>query len=352
MCVGTRKGLLVFEQENDQWTLKKTDFKGIPVSQFFADSVTGDWWAALDHGHWGVKLQRSKDRGETWEEIAAPKYPDGEEIKDGVPATLAYIWAIERVGDKVYFGTDPGGLFSYDDENQFTLNRPLWDLPSRKEWFGGGRDNAGIHSIFVNPEDAKNFYVAISCAGVFETKDGGESWAPKNKGMRADFLPDPTSEIGQDPHLVVASPADFKVLWQQNHCGIYRSADGGGNWDSISEENGPANFGFAVAASETDPDTAWVIPGVSDEVRTAVDGKMCVCRTNDGGKTWTQLRDGLPQENCFDIVYRHCFDIHGKELAFGTTTGNLFYSSDEGDQWQTVSNYLPMVYVLKFVEVD
>lgn len=352
MIVGTRKGLLVLEQDGEAWRHKKTDFEGIPVSQFFADPVTGDWWAALDHGHWGVKLHRSKDHGANWEAIAAPKYPEGEEIRDGVPATLNYIWSIERAGDKILFGTDPGGLFSYDEESLFTLNRPLWEQPSRKQWFGGGRDEAGIHSIVVNPEDPKNIYIAISCAGVFETKDGGETWLPRNKGLKADFLPDPEAEVGQDPHLVVASPADFKVLWQQNHCGIYRSADGGQNWDYISEEGGPAHFGFAIAASETNAETAWVIPGRSDEIRTAVDGKMCVCRTEDGGKSWTALREGLPQESCFDIVYRHCFDISGAELAFGTTTGNLFYSPDGGDHWKTLSNYLPMVYVLSFVDLS
>ena len=228
--------------------------------------------------------------------------------------------------------------------------RGLWDHPSRKEqWFGGGRDHPGIHSILVDPADSDHIYIAVSCAGTFETKDGGETWLPMNKGLRADFLPDPSSEIGQDPHLVDWCKANTQVMWQQNHCGIYRSEDGGASWTDISEKDGIANFGFAVAAHETDPNVAWVVPGVSDVMRVAIDNSLCVSRTDDGGKTWKHFREGLPQNASFDITYRHALDVTGDTLAFGTTTGNVYMSDNGGEKWNTLSNNLPMVHSVEFV---
>ncbi|WP_420386838.1 WD40/YVTN/BNR-like repeat-containing protein [Roseivirga sp.] len=354
LLVGTRKGLIIYKRNaSGQWKYESTEFKGIPVTIATIDEVTGYWWAMLDHGHWGCKLHRSKD-GQTWEELEAPKYPEGEEVKEGVPAVTRYLWAFAQGGKDrpgtIYVGTEPGGLFkSTDNGDHFELVRGLWDHPSRKDqWFGGGRDHPGIHSILVDPADSDHIYVAISCAGTFETKDGGQSWHPMNKGLRADFLPDPEMEIGQDPHLVDWCAGDTKVMWQQNHCGIYRSADGGAQWTDISEKDGPADFGFAIAASETDPNKAWVVPGISDQLRVAVNGALCVCRTDDGGKTWKALREGLPQEQVFDITYRHALDVSGSTLAFGTTTGNLYLSENDGDHWTVLSHNLPMVHSVSF----
>ena len=353
LLLGTRKGLIIYRKNGDNWEYNDTHFLGIPVSIATIDKNTGTWWAMLDHGHWGCKLHRSKD-GKNWEELEAPKYPEGEEVREGVPAATKYLWAFSNGGKDrpgtIYIGTDPGGLFkSTDNGDSFELVRGLWDQPSRKtQWFGGGRDNPGIHSIIVDPNDSDHIYIGISCAGVFETTDGGEHWEPRNKGLTADFLPDPNSEVGQDPHLVDVCVNDPKVMWQQNHCGIWRTDDAGKNWTEISDKNGPANFGFAVAAHPSDPNVAWVVPGISDEVRVAVDKALCVCRTDDGGKTWKEFRNGLPQSACFDIVYRHALDLTGDSLAFGTTTGNLYLSNDKGENWTALSNSLPMIYSLEF----
>ena len=208
----------------------------------------------------------------------------------------------------------------------------------------------GIHSIVVDPRNENHIHIGISCAGVFETLDGGQSWLVRNKGLRADFLPDPFSEIGHDPHIVVAAPTNPDVMWQQNHCGIFYSNDGAKNWQDVSEKDGPARFGFAMAVAEDNPQQAWVAPANSDETRTAIKGSLCICRTDDGGKTWKQFRKGLPQENCFDIVYRHALATSGDAVAFGTTTGNLFFSTDRGENWSVINNYLPMVYSVQFAE--
>lgn len=355
LLVGTRKGMLVLEKRNNSWHIIEDHFMGIPVNMVFEDQRNGHWWVALDHGHWGNKLQYSPDKGTTWHEVTAPQYPEGAMIKEEVAASLRYIWAFATTGngnsEGLWIGTEPGGLFHLDRENQCSLVESLWNHPSRPEgWMGGGRDYAGIHSIVVDPRNPDHFYVGVSVAGVFETKDGGQNWAPKNKGLRADFLPDPQAEIGHDPHLMVSCAADPDVLWQQNHCGIFRSENGGITWDDISDPDGDANFGFAIAADPQDPLRAWVAPAISDGMRLAVDKKLCICRTDDGGKTWKTFRNGLPQEYCYDIVFRHALLSNGKDVIFGTTTGNLFSSPDGGENWKVVSNYLPMIYCLAFAD--
>ncbi len=356
LLLGTRKGFIAYNLQNNRWQAENFSFEGVPVSIAYADPRNGTWWAGLDHGHWGVKLHRSKDRGKTWEEVAAPAYPEGEEVKDGVPATTRYIWSMAHGGksflSKLWIGTDPGGLFlSENGGDSFQLVESLWKHPTRKEgWFGGGRDMPGIHSIVVDPRDEKHIHLGISCAGVFETTDGGKSWEVRNKGLRADFLPDPNSDIGHDPHILVAAPTNPDTLWQQNHCGIFRSIDGAKKWQDVSQTEGPARFGFAIAVADDNPDQAWVAPAHSDENRIAIKGALFICRTDDGGKTWKDLRKGLPQENCFDIVYRHAMSSSGDAVAFGTTTGNLFFSANRGESWQVLNNYLPMLHSVQFAE--
>ncbi len=355
LLLGTRKGLVVYQKKNNNWSLRDTHFLGIPVSIAYVDKRNGCWWACLDHGHWGVKLHRSMDKGQTWEERTAPKFPEGYEVKPAVPASVKYLWAMSQGGvednNKLWLGTEPGGLFvSNDNGNQFDLVESLWQHPSRvEEWFGGGRDFAGIHSVVVDPRDSNHIYVGISCAGVFESRDSGATWTVRNKGLRADFLPNPYSEIGHDPHILLACAKNPDVLWQQNHCGIFRSTDAGENWKDITDKNGgPANFGFAMAIDNNNPARAWVAPVISDEIRVAVDNSLCICRTDDGGVTWKNFRKGLPQETCFDIVYRHALVSEGETVVFGTTCGNLFISENAGESWDVINNYLPMIYSIAF----
>ncbi len=352
LFLSTRKGLIIYKKSTTSWDYHSTHFLGIPVTIAYIDETTNTWWACLDHGHWGIKLHKSIDGGTNWEEIDAPKYPEGLNIKDETPATNKYIWAFRNGGrkDKLFAGTIPGGLFqSLDNGQSFQLNESLWNHPSRVEhWFGGGFDHPGIHSIVIDPKNPAHYYVGISCAGVFETSDDGDTWIVRNDGLRADFLPDPFAEVGHDPHLLLACPAHPEVMWQQNHCGIFRSTDGAKSWNDVSQKNGPANFGFTIAVHETNPDQAWVVPGISDVTRTPIDQSLVVCRTDDGGKNWIEQRDGLPQGTSFDIVYRHGLDITGDTLVFGTTTGNLFLSENLGDNWTCINHFLPMVHAVCF----
>lgn len=354
LLLGTRKGLVMYKNTANGWSYQGVHFLGIPVTLVYVDERTSTWWACLDHGHWGIKLHRSDDLGKTWEQIAAPKYPEGEETKEGKPATTKYLWAMAHAGadkpEQLWLGTIPGGLFhSGDNGESFELNRPLWDLPHRQEkWFGGGFDHPGIDAVIVDPRDSDHIWVAISVAGVFETTDGGKSWEARNKGLLANYLPDPHVEVGHDPHMMVACQSNPDYLWQQNHCGVFKSEDGAKTWQNVSQKEGPANFGFAITVNDDNAEQAWVVPAISDEIRVSVDNSLCVCRTDDGGKTWQDFRKGLPQGTSFDIVYRHGLASTQNYLAFGTTTGNLFLSDDYGESWNCLNHYLPMIHSVIF----
>jgi photosystem II stability/assembly factor-like uncharacterized protein len=365
LLLGTRKGLFTLKNGNHGWEVDRHDFAGQPVAYATLDPRTRTLWASIDHGHWGQKLHRSSDGGRSWVEVTAPKYPEGAEVRDGVPATLRYLWYVAPGGadqpNRMYIGTEPGGLFQSDDGGDtFTLVESLWNHPSRGgteelprpgRWFGGGRDEAGIHSIIVDPRDSNRVLIGVSCAGVFETTDGGVTWTPRNRGLSADYLPDPNVDVGHDPHYLAYSPSNPDVLWQQNHCGIFRSADGGMNWEKISQEGGPAHFGFAIATHPDDPEIAWVVPADSDGKRMAPNGSVSVCRTEDGGRSWKNLTDGLPQKNGHDVTFRHALDTQYDRIVFGTTTGNVYASEDGGDQWYTVGNNFPPVYSVRFAEM-
>ena len=357
ILLGTGKGLVIFEKTDRGWRFRNDNFLGMPVSLPFVDERSGTWWACLAHRHWGQKLHRSKDAGRTWEEVPAPKYPADTKLKNGKAANLRYVWAMAEGGKDqhglLYLGTEPGGLFkSEDGGDTFHLVEALWNHPSRKnQWFGAGRDHPYIHSVVVDPRDSLHFYIAVSCAGVFETKDGGRQWMVRNDGLRADFLPEPYAKIGHDPHLLLACRAQPDVLWQQNHCGIFKSENAGGSWQEVTDKNGLAVYGFALGIDHADPHRAWVIPAISDEVRVAVDRSLCVCRTDDGGKSWTPLRKGLPQGHCYDLVLRHALAVDKNLLVFGTTNGNCYVSEDYGDNWTCIHHNLPKVNSVFLTEI-
>jgi hypothetical protein len=362
--VSTRKGLFTLARTPRGWSVAHTSFIGDNVTLAMHDPRTGDLFAALNHGHFGVKLHRSRDGGTTWTEVASPKYPDKPEgytpqtPVEGTPVewSLKLIWALEPGGPDesgvLWCGTLPGGLFKSDDSGvSWTLNRPLWDDPRREQWFGGGAEQPGIHSICVDPRDARHLKVGVSCGGVWTTRDAGKTWALTAKGMRAAFMPPERQfeENVQDPHRVAQCAANPDVLWVQHHNGIFKSEDGAATWREIADVS-PSTFGFAVAVHPRDPDTAWFVPGTSDEKRCLIDGRVVVTRTRDGGKTFDTLTHGLPQQHAYDLVYRHALDVDttGSTLIFGSTTGSLWVTEDGGDSWETISSNLPPIYAVAF----
>jgi len=347
--VSTRKGLFVYARDRRGWGLAQSHFAGSPVTLALADPSDGALYAALNLGHFGPKLHRSDDGGASWQEIAVPAFPAGAE---GNPA-LKQVWALEAGAEPgtLWAGGIPAGLFvSKDRGASWHLVDALWNLPERARWFGGGYDDAGIHSVLVDPDDASHIIVGISCGGVWQTRDGGKSWKPRTDGMFAAYVPPEqrNDSAVQDPHRVARCAAHPDNLWIQHHNGVFRSTDGGGKWNELLPP--VSNFGFAVAAHPSDPKTAWFVPAQSDQRREPVDATMVVTRTRDGGATFETLGVGLPAP-AYDLVYRHGLDVDeaGERLVMGSTTGGLWFSDDAGEEWQLERTRLPPIYAVRFV---
>ncbi|HYA39383.1 MAG TPA: exo-alpha-sialidase [Candidatus Methylomirabilis sp.] len=353
--VATRKGLITLARGKDaRWHFEQTDFLGDPVTMVLPDARDGRVYAALRLGHFGPKLRRTHD-GKSWEECATPTFAPA---AAGAPkaASVDQIWSLEAGGRNeprtLWAGTIPGALFcSRDGGDSWMLIESLWDRPERKEWFGGGYDQPGIHSICVDPRDARRVAIALSCGGVWVTADAGANWQVRAQGMRAAYMPPERAYEPnvQDPHRLVQCPANPDVYWVQHHNGIFRSTDGAASWHEMTHVK-PSAFGFAVAVHPRDPDTAWFVPAVKDECRVPVDEKLVVTRTRDGGKSFEVLYLGLPQDHAYDLVYRHGLDVDasGNRLAMGSTTGNLWLSENEGDSWQSLGAHLPPIYAVRF----
>ncbi|HSN00488.1 MAG TPA: exo-alpha-sialidase [Rudaea sp.] len=359
LLISTRKGLFVLERGGEGWSIARKTFLGDNIALTCVDPRDGAWYAVLDLGHFGNKLQRSMDRGATWTECAVPAFAQGDQVITGdgkppVPAVLRLIWSLEAGGvdqpGRLWAGTIPGGLFRSDDHGaSWQMVRSLWDMPERKQWFGGGFDQPGIHSICIDPNDARMIRLAISTGGVWASDDDGTTWDQCAQGMRAAYMPperayEPNS---QDVHRIVQCRGQPEHFWAQHHNGVFRNS--GGDWQEI-ENVPPSVFGFAVAVHPRDANTAWFVPATKDERRIPVDGKVVVARTRDGGKSFDVLRNGLPQRDAYDLVLRHALaiDAGGDRLAFGSSTGGVWTSEDQGDSWRMLDARLPQVYAVTF----
>lgn len=356
VIAATRKGLFFFERGAGGWALAGDAFLGSPMTYAMADPRDGMLYAAANLGHFGPKLHRSEDGGRTWSEIGMPTFAKAEEGAEAEGPSVVQVWAMAPAqggpGD-LWIGTIPGGLFrSTDGGATWTLNEPLWTMPERERWMGGGYDHPGIHSICVDPRDPTRVALAVSTGGVWLSEDDGGSWRAAAKGLRAAYLPPEMAydEVMQDAHLMVQCPASADTYWIQHHNGIFRSIDNLASWSELEPEVCPS-FGFAVAVHPRDPDTAWFVPAVKDEFRFPPDGKFVVSRTRDGGASFELIDRGLPQEASYDLVYRHALDVDatGERLVMGSTTGGAWLSEDGGDSWAALPARLPPVYAMRFI---
>lgn len=263
---------------------------------------------------------------------------------------LERIWQLNPDPDRpevVWAGCEPTSLWrSTDHGRSFSLVRGLWDHPHRQSWQPGA-GGAAVHTVVTDPVDAERVLVAMSTGGVYATADGGASWEPRNQGIRADFMPDPYPAYGQCVHKVAADAGGIDRLYAQNHGGVYRTDDAGRSWTSIAEGL-PADFGFPVLAHPGRSGVAWVIPLVSAEHRLPPEGRLRPYRTQDAGASWQEVGAGLPDQS-WNVVLRDAACVLSPEgdgpavLAFGTRDGSLYASTDSGDTFAEVAGHLPDV---------
>ena len=354
ILVGTRKGAFIFSSDADRsdWEMSELHWPGSDVFHVvYDDRGDGYLYVVENNPIFGAQIHRSYDFGATWKDPS-----EGPSIESTEAINLRRIWQIvpgsPNQPEVVYAGGEPASLFkSEDDGDTWHEIESITNHPTREIWmegFGG----MCLHSILVDAESPERMRIGISAAGVFGTDDGGDSWRPMNKGVRADFMGVRFPEVGQCPHKMVASSDGSQTLYQQNHCGVYRSDDGGNEWIDISTGL-PSRFGLAAAAHPHDPDTFYVLPEdkvVGDELgggmRYVTDAKMRVFRSRNRGMNWEALSTGLPQENAYlhamrDGMATDAMDPCG--VYVGTSTGQLYHSRDEGDSWELLADLLPPI---------
>ena len=333
--IGTKKGLFLLRGDGGaSWDVEGPLLPGWSVYHAIVDPRDGVLHAATNNPFYGATVHRSSDGGRTWERAEELGLPEEGELK------LNATWHIEPgSATELWLGGDPGVLFRSDDGGRtYQLNQALFDHPTREQWQPGAGGMC-THSIQLTNG---TMYVAISAAGSFRSEDGGESWMPINRDVAAEFMPDPYPEVGQCVHKLLVHPQRSERLWQQNHCGVYRSDDRGDNWERLDTNGLPTSFGFPLALDPQDPDVAYVIPEQSQEHHYTADGRLGVYRTSDGGATWALASEGLP-ERAWAAVLREGLAFDDEAIYFGTQSGSVWAAPRGGSRWTEVARDLPPI---------
>jgi len=378
VLVGTRKGAFVLESDGkrDNWKVSGPHFAGWEIYHIKGSPVDPNRiYASQTSGWFGQMIQRSSDGGKTWEtpgggpEKSPQGWPMGESNKfvydtspdsgktltthqwyDGTqhPWEFKRVWHLEpSLSDPntVYAGVEDAALFVSKD------GAASWQELSGLRGHGTGPDwqpGAGgmcLHTVILDPKDPARIYIAISAAGAFRTDDGGRTWKPINRGLRSNFMPDQDAEVGHCVHHIAMNPSRPGVLFMQKHWDVMRSDDAGDNWHEVSG-NLPTDFGFVIDVHAHEPETIYVVPIKSDSEHYPLDGKLQVFRSRSGGNEWEALTKGLPQSNCYVNVLRDAMAVDTLDscgIYFGTTGGQVYASTNAGDDWAPIVRDLPPV---------
>lgn len=345
LLLGTPKGAFILDGDPGRrdWVLRGPLCGGWPVHDISVDRATGALLAGAGSPWFGPAVWRSDDLGETWTHSS-----EGLTYGDDGPKVVT-VWNVTAgIDGSLYAGVEPAGLFrSTDGGATWSHVDGLTNHPSRPQWVPG---NGGLilHTIVPHPTDPARLWVGISAVGVFETRDGGATWHTRNTGVRAEFNPENRfPEFGQCVHKLVMASDGGERLYQQNHCGVYRSTNGGERWEEITGSL-PSDFGFAMTAHPRDPMTIWNIPLTDPTEGRMMPGQAAaVWRTHDGGDTWIRSGDGLPQEDAFVGVLREAMahdELDPAGVYFGTSTGQVYGSADEGRTWSKLADDLPPIW--------
>jgi photosystem II stability/assembly factor-like uncharacterized protein len=357
LLVGTRKGAFVLTSDGrrERWKVEGPHFGGWEVYHVAGSKANPERiWASQTSSWFGQVLQRSDDGGKTWlavgNEFSYEGDPGAHLWYDGTPRPWEFkrVWHLEPSlddPDLVWAGAEDAALFRSEDGGKSWQELPGLRLhPSGPRWQPGA-GGLCLHTIVLHPGDPARMVVAISAAGVLSTRDGGSTWAPANRGLRSQFLPEPEAEVGHCVHKVVAHPSRPDVLYMQKHWDVMRSDDWGASWHEVSGDL-PSDFGFAIGVHAHEPETIYVVPITSDSEHYPPEGKLRVYRSRTGGGDWEALTEGLPQAHCYVDVLRDAMTVDSLEpcgVYFGTTGGQVYASADAGDTWAPAASNLPAV---------
>jgi photosystem II stability/assembly factor-like uncharacterized protein len=334
-------------RDRKTWTCEAPSFKGFRVFWGILDQRAGGHrlFAAQNGDFFGTFLPYSDDFGQTWNE---PE--QGIQFPEGGNDKLVNICTVEpgRADEQgtLFAGVDPASLWeTHDNGVTWELNQGLFNHPTRPTW-NPGAGGLCLHTIIPDYSNPNRMWLGISAVGCVRTDDGGKSWVFANKNTRAGFQPDIYPEYGQCLHRMIQHPTIPDVLYQQNHCGIYKTDNAGDDWTDI-QHNLPSEFGFPIALDRHHPETVYTI--VEDPMaRENVNDQFTVYRTEDAGEHWQALTEGLPVGTGVRLgVLRHgmCADTHDPcGVYVGTNTGQLFATSDRGETWRLIADFLPPIY--------